>query len=165
LNSLLIHNILYRRLLKRALVISLKTIENREKALKLFSLTETTKENYAKLRELADKIWKKAGKPCLIEEIWVDLPKLPKNKEVYATYIKMPDSSFISLNKNFPIDEWVNQYGKNKWRGHVFCPPDDNIREKVYKASIEVFEEEFGIKFNRFAKELSKMPHSSDIDN
>jgi hypothetical protein len=122
-------------------------------------------ENYTRLRDLAKKIWEEAGKPCLQEEIWIDLPKLPHNKEVYSTFIKMPDDSFIPLNKNFPIDEWVKQYGENKWRGHVFCPPDDKVREKVYLASKKVLEESLGIKFNAFAYELSKIPHSSDIDS
>jgi HD superfamily phosphohydrolase len=162
----LIHNLYYRRLLKRALVISMNTIDNREEhSLKLFSLSTPSVENYTRLRDLAKKIWEEAGKPCLQEEIWIDLPKLPHNKEVYSTFIKMPDDSFIPLNKNFPIDEWVKQYGENKWRGHVFCPPDDKVREKVYLASKKVLEESLGIKFNAFAYELSKIPHSSDIDS
>jgi hypothetical protein len=144
----------------------MNTIDNREEhSLKLFSLSTPSVENYTRLRDLAKKIWEEAGKPCLQEEIWIDLPKLPHNKEVYSTFIKMPDDSFIPLNKNFPIDEWVKQYGENKWRGHVFCPPDDKVREKVYLASKKVLEESLGIKFNAFAYELSKIPHSSDIDS
>jgi uncharacterized protein len=162
----LIHNMLYRRLFKRALVISLNTIDNREEnGLKLLELANPSVGNYNRLRELAHIIWEEAGKPCLPEEVWIDLPKLPHNKEVYATYIHMSDDSFIPLNKNFPIDEWVKQYGENKWRGHVFCPPDDQVREKIYGASKKVLEEQLGVKFNAFAYKLSKIPHSSDIDN
>jgi len=161
----MIHNVLYRRLFKRALVISLKTIQNRENdSLKLFSLANPSQETNKKLRELAKAIWIEAGKPCLPEEVWIDLPKLPHNKEVYATFIRMPDKSFIPLNKNFPIDDWVQQYAKNKWRGHVFCPPDRDVRSKIFKASRKVLEDAFNVKFNDFAEKLSKIPHPSDID-
>lgn len=159
----LIHNLLYRRLLKRALVISMKTLGEKDNAIKLFQLSNPTIDNYHRLRELAKAIWLDAGKPCLLEEVWIDLPKLPHNKETHTTFIKTPDSTFIPLNDNFPIDEWVSQYGKNKWRGHVFCPPDDKIREKISKSSRKVLQEALGIKLNDLALKLTKIPHSSDI--
>lgn len=163
----LIHNLLYRRLLKRAIVISMKTVSDDSKndLLKLINKNHFTPENYKNLREDAYSIWKKAGKPCLKEEVWIDLPTLPHNKEVNHTYIKQANNTFEPLNESFPIEDWVKQYGLNKWRGHVFCPPDDNIRQKIFKAAQELFEEKYGLKFNEYAKLLCRVPHSIDIDS
>jgi HD superfamily phosphohydrolase len=155
----LIHNLVYRRLLKRALVISQQTINKpEENSLKIHSLSTPSKDNQNKLRNIAKDIWEEAGKPCLLEEIWIDLPKRPHFKETYSTYIKMPDESFIQLNENFPIDPWVEQYSKNKWRGNVFCPPDDEIRDKISKAARHVFKDQFSIEFNDYAQTLARVP-------
>lgn len=152
----LIHNLAYRRLFKRALVISTQTIDSGHQ--NIFKLRTPTVANIRYLRELAEKIWVNAGKPCLKEEIWIDLPKPPHNKEVYGTFIKRGEGDFISLNENFPIDEWVEQFVKNKWRGNVFCPPDEDTRRKISRAAREVLEAELQISFNDHSEKLCKIP-------
>ncbi|MHB8110275.1 MAG: HD domain-containing protein [Syntrophorhabdaceae bacterium] len=158
----LIHNLLYRRLFKRALVISQQTIiDPQENSLKIHRLSTPSKDNRDKLRDIAKAIWEEAGKPCLLEEVWIDLPKKPHFKETYSTYIKRQDDSFIQLNENFPIDPWVEQYSKNKWKGHVFCPPDDEIREKIHKAARNVFKDLFSIEFNNYSNISSRVPQTT----
>lgn len=164
----LIHNLLYRRLLKRALVITLRTVIDKgaeKHSLKLIHLTQPLPENYKELRELANLIWRDAGKPCLQEEIWVDLPKMPHNKEADSTFIKSADGKFEPLNKAFPMEQWVKEYALHKWRGHVFCPPDNAIRQKIYKSAKAIFKEKYGIEFNDYARTLCRVPHSIDIDS
>jgi hypothetical protein len=160
----LIHSLKFRRLLKRALIISRTTVEDPSKdvfgytALKKFS-TEL-KEKDPELRQLAVKIWEDAGKPCPILEIWIDLPKLPPIGAADDTYVNKgtfgaPD--FVKLKDIFRVDDWAQTYAEHNWRGHVFCPDDDDIRRKISKSAQNVLEKEFSIKFNDSAFKLCKI--------
>lgn len=83
-----------------------------------------------KRRELACEIWDIAGKPCLLQEVWVDLPELPSMKAADYTFVLPSEKAApITLNQLFPTGKWTSQYGLHKWRGHVFCPPQH--RQKI----------------------------------
>jgi HD superfamily phosphohydrolase len=142
----LVHNLFFRHLLKRALVLSRKTIKLKEEDRwdELQRLTKRGAESLRRRRELAGEIWNRAGNPCLKQEIWVDLPELPTMSAASDTFVvpaRGRNSKAITLNEIFPTAAWTQQYGMNKWRGHVFCP--EECRDKVARAAREVLEEKY----------------------
>jgi len=160
----LIHNLLYRRLFKRALTICKDTIKDSDKSLgyqDLQKLTQRLPESHRQLRELARQIWETAAKPCLPEEIWVDLPHFPPTHEADETFVSYPsgksgenqgDPELRRLTSVFPAAQWVDLYVKNKWKGHVFCPPD--CQAAVSVAARSVIEAEYGLQFNEWTNLL-----------
>jgi len=160
----LIHSLKFRRLLKRALIISRTTVEDPSKDFFGYTALKKScaelKNKDPELRELAVKIWEGAGKPCPILEIWVDLPKLPPIGAADDTYVNKgtfgsPD--FVKLKDIFRVDDWAQTYAEHNWRGHVFCPDDDDIRRKISKSAQKVLEKDFSIKFNDSAFKLCKI--------
>lgn len=162
---ILIHDLKFRRLLKRALIISKTTVEDgsSKELFEYSALKRFCNECYAKdpeLRNLAKKIWEDSGKPCRLEQIWVDLPKTPPVGTADDTYVnkgtfKSPD--YVKLKKIFSVDDWAHNYVEHNWRGHVFCPEDRGIRKKVANSAKKILEEEFNVKFNDSAVKLCKI--------
>ena len=78
----LVHDLQFRRLLKRVMVISRKTVKVDDGLKELQS--HRHKDNpveHKKLRELAGRICEEAnkkGKKCDVAQIWVDLPPVPR---------------------------------------------------------------------------------------
>ena len=154
----LLHNLIYRRLLKRAIVISRDTIkkECRERIddYQKYVAEPVEKEGMDYYRWLSKQIWEKAGSPGLFEQIWVDCPKDPKFDEASDTWIsplgagQMP----MPITEFFNVDKYADQYKHRKWRSHVFCRPEDV--EKVSAAVVTVFKSEFGIEFETLAFHL-----------
>ncbi|MBU0993832.1 MAG: HD domain-containing protein [Proteobacteria bacterium] len=147
----LIHNLFYRRLLKRCVVISADTIEEIESLDHILKYREEFEEKY---REIADDILEEAGRVAENEEIGVDCPSDPNFNSAFDTWIsplKNGDCEF-NLTKFFSITQWADQYKHRKWRGHVFCPAD---KVDVFtKATKKVFEEKLKIRFKPIAFEL-----------
>ncbi|MBC8418744.1 MAG: HD domain-containing protein [Desulfobacterales bacterium] len=142
----LIHNLFFRRLLKRALIISRRTVElkDNDRWDELQRHAKKSSNSAKKRRELAREIWKFAGKPCLPQEVWVDLPELPSMKAADDTFVLPSEGAEpITLNKLFPTGQWTSQYGLNKWRGHVFCPPQH--REIIGASAKKVLESQYRI--------------------
>ncbi|MFZ5341078.1 MAG: HD domain-containing protein [Patescibacteria group bacterium] len=154
----LIHNLLYRRLLKRCVVISQDTIEDVGTLDNILKFREECEEKY---REIAKDILDEAGRVAEIEEIWVDCPRDPNFNSALDTWIsplRNGDCEF-NLTGFFSITQWADQYKHRKWRGHVFCPSD---KVDIFaKATKKVFEEKLGIKFKPIAFELCHTtPHN-----
>lgn len=158
----LINCVKYRRLPKRAIVISQKTIEyNSGKFERILELEEQLdfqkfiiEAIEAKTRELGEFVSK--------EEIWIDIPKCPKTKEATTCVIKNPGSKdgYALLRSVFPVNDWVNAFIEYKWKAYVFTLPEKTTI--VYKATKAVFEELFDIKFNIFSRVLCKI---DDVSN
>ncbi len=138
----LIHNILYRRLLKRAVVISRKTIEGDPGP--LLSTNFNRAESRIYLRNLSRKIWKDAGEPCSIHDVWIDIPSPPSFKEANSTYVRTnrtdPDQDLKQLSDMFPSHQWTEQYNQHKLKGHVFCP--EGSIDRIAASARKVFEQE-----------------------
>lgn len=132
----LLHNILYRRTLKRAAVISRKTIATGD-ALLLLSTGANWAEREEERRQIAREIWKRAGSPCSPHEVWVDMPSPPKFKEASSTYVRTAgsetDQNAEPLTEFFPVSQWTEQYNIHKLKGHVFSP--DHCVEAIAKAA------------------------------
>lgn len=146
----LIHNLFYRRLLKRAVIISRRTLKKRDDHLrKILKYAKKSAGSAEARRKIALEIWKKAGEPCLPEEIWLDLPETASFESASRTFIISSDSSEtdagdpVSLNTLFNAEQWAKNYTLHRWRGHVFCPAE--VREKVARAAREVLEEQFDV--------------------
>jgi len=158
----LIHNLYFRRLLKRALIISCPTVNVEEEgALDNFNRLLNTHEDAHLRREISREIWEKAGRPGMKEQVFLDMPKRPKFVAADETYIYHAEPSDtatnkpITLNDLIKVDSWAKQYMEHRYRGHVFCPPEH--RATVAKAAIEVLQERFDIKFKPEAYQWCKV--------
>lgn len=145
-----IDNLKNRRLLKRALVITQKTVDPDS------DLAELTKyrDELDVLRGIARLIADEVG--CSHHDIWIELPKNPSFNAPSNYIIKITDEDYDTLDKFFPLDKWVESYNANKWRGYVFGP--DNLQEKVGKAAQNVLNNLLGLTFTEQAAILAKYP-------
>ena len=147
----LVHNLIYRRLLKRAIVISRDTIEkdcrynidNYQK----YVAEPIEKDGLDFYRWLAKEIWQEADRPGLIEELWVDCPKDPDFNEANETWISPlgEGQDPMAITEFFNIDKYADQYKQSKWRSHVFCK--EEYRSVVAEATKKIFKKEFDIDF------------------
>jgi hypothetical protein len=153
----LVHNLLYRRLLKRAVVISVDTVKDNTTIDNFRKMTESLvpfKGFDNPLRYLANKIWEKADKPCMLEEVWLDCPDDPSFGSVNDTFVSplIDGEPSIPLKEFFQTEQYATQYKHKKWRAHVFCPPE--FVELFAKSAKEIFQEELEIEFNNLAFQL-----------
>jgi hypothetical protein len=82
---------------------------------------------------------------------------LPRSfREAKQTLIKITDEERERLDKIFPVSKWLETYAENKWKGHVFCPQIDNIREKVDKAARKVMKDFLILESNENATRYAK---------
>lgn len=158
----LIHNIVYRRPLKRALVISRKTIDANSSDMNNFNKLLYTKHNKRDIelrwRELAKKIWEDAGKPCSEHDVWIDLPNPPSFKEAAATHVRTDrtdvNKGLRKLEEFFPTNQWTDQYKAHKLKGHVFAPEEH--LEAIAASAQKIFSSEYGINFKPEALTFAK---------
>jgi HD superfamily phosphohydrolase len=143
----LIHNLEYRRLLKRAIIISNNTItEDSESG---YNKLLNQLKDYKFLRELANEIWDE-NPLCLKEEVWIDLPKRPNFKEADTAFITpLSNEKPLNLSELFPVGQWSKQYSFNRWRGHVFAP--EKCKKEIAESSKKILKKEFGIEFKQEA--------------
>jgi HD superfamily phosphohydrolase len=158
----LIHNIKFRRLFKRALVISRATVEKESMDFFDYDTIKTLslglKECDNNLRKLAKEICDTAGNPCDELYVWVDLPKLPPIGSADDTYINegtITKPHFAKLKSLFPVDDWAEDHAEHKWKGYVFFPNEEETREKIAEAAKAVLEQKFNIRLNSLSIELS----------
>ena len=159
-----IENIRNRDLLKRALVISKSTLQ-KPKGTSEKGGDEIVEMNYQKLlelmedpksiRKLREIIAEESGENINPYDVWIDIPNAPSFREPSNTLIRINKEDIRTLDKIFPIDQWLNSYAENKWKAHVFCPPQ--YRKKIEKVVRDVFKErkELGIEFNKYATIIS----------
>ncbi len=144
-----------RKLFKRALVISMKTVEDPESG--GYSDLKNSSESPSEIRRLRELIVVALNKEYSVYDIWLDLPLSPSVLEAAQTIVQDLGGKRRTLLQYFPAKNWLSAYESVKWRGHVFCPPDKETREKVGKKAAEVLGAEFGISFNDRAYEEAKI--------
>jgi HD superfamily phosphohydrolase len=147
-----------RRLPKRAMVISSKTVtpDTLPCLGDLMALYEKP-DLIAQVREsIADRC-KQAGQDVSRADIWVDIPSGPKFKEGKDWPIKSPESvgGFVRLRDMMPVEDWVRAFSENKWRGYVFTRPE--YREPVFEATRATLRELFSIEVTPYSRVLCKM--------
>lgn len=161
----LVRNILNRSLLKRALVISKSTIKTSigapkskreaEAKMKYDKLLNLSKDP-AQIRKLRELIVDEIGRKATVYDIWIDLPDPASFREAKQALIKTTEDERERLDKIFPVSKWLETYAENKWKGHVFCPPLGDLREKVDKAARKVIKDVLDIVFNEYATTYAK---------
>lgn len=117
--------------------------------IKLFQQKNSLKEKNQYLRDLAKKIWELSGKECLLQEIWIDIPKSPISKETQSIMVRHSHSAgdeCENIDYYYPLIPYKNLYENNRLNGYVFAP--EHCVENVAKAAKEVLEQELDIKFN-----------------
>ncbi len=152
----LVDNIRNRRLLKRACVISRKTVETRNQ----FQRINRLMEDPAKIRILRQLIvdeMKKMGCQCSLYDLWLDLPKPPSLNEPSLCKVRVAEKEYIDLAEVFPADWWLTAYNETKWKGHIFCPPIRKVRDQAYEASERVLKSVEGIQLLPMAREQAKI--------
>jgi HD superfamily phosphohydrolase len=142
-----------RNLLKRALVISKKTVETED------GLDELLKQRDRPqvLRKIAKEIVedpKLKGK-CEYYDVWVDLPDAPRFPEPSQCIVKITDEHYENLDYFLPVAEWSRSFATNKWRGYVFGP--SKLQWTLNEVSQKIFKKLFGLKFNDHATILAKI--------
>ncbi|MEN6437500.1 MAG: HD domain-containing protein [Syntrophobacter sp.] len=152
-----LHDIRYRRLFVRALTISNDTVDGAcgDGYMQLRKLNQREPSTYEAKRELAAEILKTAGleNKIGVEQVWVDLPPDPSFSEADRTFVRTASDSLRKVSDLFPVHYWTELFQKHKWRGHVFCPQE--YQQKIHEAALEVFKEQFGVKFKKSAGEAS----------
>lgn len=153
-----IHDIRYRRFLVRALTISNDTIpyECREDYLQLRKLNQSNNETYVAKRNIAKEIIKAANLEGKLDslDVWIDLPSDPSFGEADRTFVRTASHGELrKVSDLFPINYWSEMYRNYKWRGHVFCPVE--YQQQIHEAALEVFKNQFDIKFKLSAGETS----------
>lgn len=152
-----IQRFLDRKVFKRALVISMATIKNPEDT-PGYSDFKSLADKPAEIENLRKLIVNALKDKRSVYDIWLDLPVSPYVlKESAQTKIQDPGGKSRSLLKYFPAKNWLTSYESVKWQGHVFCPPDKEIRKEVGKKAAEVLGDIFGISFNERAYEEAKI--------
>lgn len=154
----MIQNIRNRDVLKRAVLISKHTIDfKKDKSAEpyekdYFDLLNKADNNHAKMKEVRETIAQEIKGNATPYDIWIDLPPEPSFAEVSRTVIRTVDNKRTVLEKIFRMDLWIKGYRENKWKGHIFCPPQ--YRNQVKVIAPKVLKEEFGIVFNKHATNL-----------
>ena len=148
-----IWNLFQRNLYIRALTISALTIENWEETFpRYIGRLMGEKNERDKLRRkiysnIPNKIKKKYN--LILHQIQLSFPKPPlfdeENDETLSGYVVTPNGNYITLNSLFPIKEWVKSYIIYKWKGYIFCPPYDEVRDEICKIAKDILKNE-GIK-------------------
>jgi HD superfamily phosphohydrolase len=152
----IIENIRNRRLLKRAVVLSRKTVKTKKLFQKLNKLMEKP-EDINMLRQLIIDEMRKKNCHCSFYDLWVDLPKPPSLNEASLCKVKITEDDYCDLADVFPTDWWLTAFNETKWRGYVFCPPNENVREAAFEAASRVFRWVEDIELLPMSKTLAKI--------
>jgi HD superfamily phosphohydrolase len=142
-----------RKIFKRSLVISAKTVEKNDTFSDSFNELLKYSENPQDMLNLNRAFIETIGQDCTEFDVAIDLPKTPKLGEMTQKIIKVHDD-FIPLSEDIK-NGWLESYFANKWRGHIFS--NDKYRIRAQEKGIEFFEDQFNLKFNEFAIKEAKV--------
>jgi len=142
-----IQRFLNRELFKRALVISADTVVDPETSPgyeDFKSLVERPNE----LRKLRLELVEALNREYPIYDIWIDLPQTVTFEDASMARIQDKGGELKYLSETFPIAEWLTAYGANKWKGYVFSPPREDVRNRVGKKAAELISDKYHFAFN-----------------
>ncbi|RJQ52852.1 MAG: HD domain-containing protein [Actinobacteria bacterium] len=152
-----------RKLLKRALVISRHTLglKTSEEVEGFQLILDEMRDDPELLRLLRTALYEECRSSGLSESygpeyFWFDFPDIPKFKEPSQCLVKHADERIGSMNEVFRVDQWSEAYFDNKWKAHVFCPPDID-RDAVGKVAISLLKALY--KLNVSADGLAQAKH------
>ena len=155
----MISAIVERRLLKRALMISMQSVsgDTQRKAFSLDTIKTRTPNDQRSLREKLYQHIEPAHQTS-VADLWVDLPTGPDlNQDAIHCFVNTGDPNPRALSDLFPTDDWLTSYEQNKWRGHVFYVAGNDGRKKAADAAEAVLKQEYGIDFLPSARTACKL--------
>ena len=141
-----IHRFLNRKLFKRALVISADTVLDPEKS-PGYKAFKSLVENPTKLKELRKELVAALNNKYSLQEIWIDLPQTLTFEDDNFALIQDENTEPKYLRDSFRVSEWLTAYGSNKWKGYVFCPTGDEVRNEVGKKAAELISDKYHFSF------------------
>lgn len=160
-----LENIFNRSLLKRALVISMKTIAGDENSIKLgYERLLKWQEDDKKIKEFRLKLAEKINSdPTCVQKVsyydlWLDIPKISSTREVSQFNVKIMDNEYKRFNELIPIDNWLETYQQIQFRGNIFCPAIPEIRKATAKHAKKILQDELQLVLNNDAEKLAKIP-------
>jgi HD superfamily phosphohydrolase len=137
----LIHNLLYRRLLKRVLTISTNTVESFEDETRVakqkagYDYFFNQRKNPRLMRKLAQDVLTRAKVNCSICEVWFDIPSSPTFKKAGDAQINQAPRGkppmLKSLSAFIPVEKWVETYHQYYAQSFLFGPSNMNTRVKL----------------------------------
>ena len=143
-----IHNLLYRRLLKRVLSISTQTLKGLDNpdSKAGYSAFYNLRSNPKELRALSEQVLKHAGADCLKRDVWFDIPSHASFKKAGNAMINMGSRGktpvLKSLSEFIPVEKWVETYDQYYAQSFLFGPPQKEARIKLARAAIDVLSAE-----------------------
>ncbi|MGC0777230.1 MAG: hypothetical protein WCD68_08480, partial [Candidatus Acidiferrum sp.] len=76
-------------------------------------------------------------------ELLISIPKQPRIKTDRASVQTSPNATIETIEKFFPVEEWTQAYGHNKWHSYVYAPKE--FAPAVRDAAAGVLREKFNI--------------------
>lgn len=148
----LIHDLLYRRLLKRTIIISTLTIEHMS-GMDTEPATQETKAGYdsfynlrknpLELRNLAKDIYQSAQISCTPHEVWIDIPSTPSFDKAGNAYISLGTNKLVKLSDYIPVQQWMSTYRQYNAQSFLFGPSDTEQRVKLAVAARKILLERY----------------------
>ena len=153
----LIHDLLYRRLLKRVLTVSRNTVrdfDDKEQVAAyghFFNLRDSKEET----RGLAKQIHDAAGLRGAYSKVWLDIPRDPSLRKAGDAMINLAPRNgtprLVKLEEFIPIGQWMETYKQYSAQSFLFGPENKSVRKALAIRAIQILEKEFGLKLNRDA--------------
>ncbi len=147
----LIHNLLYRRLLKRVLTVSTNTIKTFDDERKTaeqkagYDYFFNQRKNPLLMRKLAKEVLTSAGVDCSICEVWFDIPSSPTFKKAGDAQINQAPRgkppNLKSLSAFIPVEKWVETYHQYYAQSFLFGPAKKETRVKLARAARAILEQ------------------------
>lgn len=156
-----ISDLLNRRLLKRALVISVDTVTpTSQDGLILLYADADRADKFDRWKGLRTDIYTEMGKKVRGElyNLWLDVPEPPTViKDVVQVKITADQQSHRPLSTDrFQWEKWTNNYAQVKWRAHVFCENDEATRRSAARAAAKILRDKYDVVLTKQARELAK---------
>src|SRR3989338_458715 len=155
----LIHNLLYRRLLKRVLIISSHTVQNFEEdddqKAAYGAFYNLGADNIAQ-RDLARELHRVSGVNCLPSYVWFDFPRNPTFDKTGIARINVglrgkSNPRYEKLGRFIPVKEWVDTYRQYYAQSLLFGPPDKSCRVKLGLAARKLLKERFKLVLTEYS--------------
>jgi len=153
-----VRDLLERRSLRRALVISPDTVtQESEDPLFHLGVAAETQESLSDLRRAIIESMDSRLR-CDPAELWVDVPDLPNViQDVEQVKVTYDSKTHVPLSSDrFQWDRWTSNYAKVKWKAHLFCPDDAGVRREAARATQAVLRDRYKIELGEAAWRLAK---------
>ncbi len=152
-----IHDLLYRRLLKRVLTISRNTVRNFDDPTQRAGYAQfyNLRTNRGELRALAHAIRSRCGATVSRYGVWIDIPRDPSFKKAGDATVNLASLSasprLAKLETVIPIAQWVDTYQQYYAQSFVFGPPERPVRAALVQSAVGLLKERFGLELTRDA--------------